>query len=433
MINDEQIHQMIKELSNNSKELSKLIDKYLIPQELEKKTNAEVSTPHKLRQEMLDTIPSDFWTTPKKVFEPCSGKGGFVIDIIDRFMDGLKELISDEKERYRTIVEECLYFGDINPTNIFICKLLVNPHNEYELNYYEGNTLELNIEDEWGVKGFDAVIGNPPYNASGNTGTGNTIWQLFVKKALNEWIIENGLLVYVHPPGWRKPNTAKGRFNGLYNLMTKENQMIYLSIHGIKDGKQTFKCGTRYDWYVIERKERYKKTNVNDEKDVDLEIDTKDFKWLPNYNINFVLKLLAKEGEERCPIIYNRSNYASDNKKWISKIQDEKYKYPVVHTIPKSGVRLLYSSINDNGHFGLSKVIFGDNGLNDVIIDNLGSYAMTENSMAIEVTDDEGMCLQKSILSKEFSSFIKSCIIGNFRIDWRLFTYFKKDFWKEFD
>ena len=93
----------------------------------------------------------------------------------------------------------------------------------------------------------------------------------------------------------------------------------------------------------------------------------------------------------------------------------------------------MYSSINDNGHFGLSKVIFGDNGLNDVIIDNLGSYAMTENSMAIEVTDDEGMCLQKSILSKEFSSFIKSCIIGNFRIDWRLFTYFKKDFWKEFD
>jgi hypothetical protein len=31
-------------------ELSKLIDKYLIPQELEKKKNAEVSTPYQLRQ-----------------------------------------------------------------------------------------------------------------------------------------------------------------------------------------------------------------------------------------------------------------------------------------------------------------------------------------------------------------------------------------------
>ena len=53
----------------NKKNKSKLIDKYLIPQELEKKSNAEVSTPYKLRQEMLDKIPIDFWKTPKKVFE----------------------------------------------------------------------------------------------------------------------------------------------------------------------------------------------------------------------------------------------------------------------------------------------------------------------------------------------------------------------------
>ena len=31
-----------------------------------------------------------------------------------------------------------------------------------------------------------------------------------------------------------------------------------------------------------------------------------------------------------------------------------------------------------------------------------------------------------------FKEIIKSCIIGNFRIDWRLFNEFKKDFWKEF-
>ena len=85
-----QIIRTIKELFmkniTNMKELSSLIDKYFIPQELEKKTNAEVSTPHKLRQEMLDKIPLEFWTSPKRVFEPCAGKGGFLIDIIDRFM-----------------------------------------------------------------------------------------------------------------------------------------------------------------------------------------------------------------------------------------------------------------------------------------------------------------------------------------------------------
>ena len=61
-----QIIRTVKELFmkniKNNRELSNLIDKYLIPQELEKKSNAEVSTPFKLRQEMLDKIPVEFWT-----------------------------------------------------------------------------------------------------------------------------------------------------------------------------------------------------------------------------------------------------------------------------------------------------------------------------------------------------------------------------------
>ena len=162
-----QIIRTVKELFmkniKNNRELSNLIDKYLIPQELEKKSNAEVSTPFKLRQEMLNKIPVEFWTSINKVFEPCAGKGGFIVDIIDRFMNGLEEVIPDEKERYRTIVEECLYFSDINSTNIFICKLLIDPYNEYKLNYNEGNTLELDIKEKWDIEGLDAVIGNPPY------------------------------------------------------------------------------------------------------------------------------------------------------------------------------------------------------------------------------------------------------------------------------
>ena len=188
----ENIIRTIKEIfiknKDNIKGLSKSIDKYLIPQEIEKKSNAEVSTPYELRQEMLDKIPKDFWKTPKKVFEPCSGKGGFVIDIIERFMIGLKDSIPDKEERYKTIVEECLYFSDINPTNIFICKLLVDIDNKFKLNYNEGNTLELDIKEKWNIIGFDAVIGNPPYNSSGNTGTGNTIWQEFTKVSLTKLV-----------------------------------------------------------------------------------------------------------------------------------------------------------------------------------------------------------------------------------------------------
>jgi hypothetical protein len=94
MKEDKEINQIIRTVKelfiknmNNSKELSQLIDKYLIPQELEKKSNAEVSTPYKLRQDMIDKIPNNFWKEEKKVFEPCSGKGGFILDIINKFMD----------------------------------------------------------------------------------------------------------------------------------------------------------------------------------------------------------------------------------------------------------------------------------------------------------------------------------------------------------
>lgn len=182
--------------------LSKLIDTYLVPLEVEKKKNAEVSTPFNLRQEMLDKIPNKFWKKPRKVFEPCCGKGGFLIDILDRFMLGLQKLIPNEDERKRVILEECIYFCDINPTNIFVCKLLLDPNNKYKLNYHLGNTLKLDIPEKWCITGFNAVIGNPPYNAFGNTGTGNTIWQLFVKKALNEWLVKNGYLVlFILPDG----------------------------------------------------------------------------------------------------------------------------------------------------------------------------------------------------------------------------------------
>ena len=412
--------------------ISILIDKYLIPQELEKKSNAEVSTPFKLRQEMLDKIPVEFWTSTKKVFEPCSGKGGFIVDIIGRFMIGLEKTIPDEKERYNTIVEECLYFSDINPTNIFICKLLIDPYNEYKLNYNEGNTLELDIKEKWDIDGFDAVIGNPPYNSSGDTGTGNTIWQDFTKVSLNKLLKNNGYLLYVHPPGWRKPNTERGKFYGLYKLMTQENQMIYLSIHGIKDGKQTFNCGTRYDWYIIQHKSKYTTTIVNDEKNNKIVIDMNNFDWLPNYNIDSIQNILAKENEEKCNIIQSMSSY-EPRKKWMSKVKTNEFKYPCIHSTPKSGIRYMYSKVNDRGHFGVSKVIFGESGIYKPVIDMEGNYGMTHGAMAIRIDNlEEATNICNVIENEKMKILIDSCLFSSFRIDWNIFKDFKKDFWKEF-
>jgi hypothetical protein len=201
-----QIIRVVKELFlknvNNSNELSKLVDKYLVPQELEKKKNAEISTPYALRQEMLDKIPCVFWESKQhKVFEPCAGKGGFVVDIIGRFMIGLEKAIPDDKTRYKTIVEDCLYFSDINPTNIFICKLLVDPYNEYILNWNEGNTLELDIKEKWNIDVFDAVIGNPPYNEDPDNSK-----DPHMKPVYQDWVYKfnelSRMLLFITPSKW---------------------------------------------------------------------------------------------------------------------------------------------------------------------------------------------------------------------------------------
>ena len=34
---------------------------------------------------------------------------------------------------------------------------------KYSLNFNIGNTLDLNIEEKWGIQRFHGVIGNPPY------------------------------------------------------------------------------------------------------------------------------------------------------------------------------------------------------------------------------------------------------------------------------
>ena len=429
----------IKELFHNNvadmRKLSQLIDKYLIPQELEKKKNAEVSTPHALRQEMLDKIPVEFWATPKKVFEPCSGKGGFVIDIVDRFNTGLSNLITDEKERYRVIVEECLYFSDINPTNIYICSLLLDPYGEYKLNVNEGNTLELDVEAMWNITGFDAVIGNPPYNNSqnntGKKGGGDLLWNKFVKKSLNEWITPNGYLLYVHPSGWRKPENKNSKYKGLFNLMCYQNQMLYLEIHGINDGQKAFGCGTRYDWYIVEKKLKYKNTTVSDENRVVANIDMKNINWLANSNMHIVENVIAKNNNISCPILY--STVYDPRKKWMSAVQTDEFKYQCIYTTPKSGIRHMYSKINNKGHFGISKVIFGDSGIYNAVIDMKGEYGMSPHAMGILIENmEEGKNIKKAIESTKFKQLLDSCSWSNFMIDWNIFTYFRKDFWRDF-
>ena len=427
-----QIIRTVKELFmkniKNNRELSNLIDKYLIPQELEKKSNAEVSTPFKLRQEMLGKIPVEFWTYIKKVFEPCAGKGGFIVDIIDRFMNGLEKTIPDEKERYRTIVEECLYFSDINSTNIFICKLLIDPYNEYKLNYNEGNTLELDIKEKWDIDGFDAVIGNPPYQNSNGASNG-TLWDKFVLQSF-EITKPHGFICVVHPSGWRNVN---GKFKKLQKEMFEKN-MLYLEIHNESDGIATFKAETRYDWYVIQNNNNYTTTKIKFEDCKTMNINIRELEFIPNGQYDLVQKLLAKEDDEKCEVLHSESLYEI-RKKWMSKEKSDEYKYPCVYTInSKSEIKHRYSSKN-NGHIGIKKFMWSNGRIKSIgsVIDKEGTYGLTQFAYGIVDKKEENLeNIKKAFDSDKFRRLMEYCAVCQLTVNYKIIALFKKDFWKEF-
>jgi hypothetical protein len=427
----------VKELfilsKNNKEELSKLIDKYLIPSINEKKYLAEISTPYEIRKEMLDKIPSKFWKKPRKVFEPCSGKGGFLIDIVNRFMDGLIDYCPNIKKRYKLIVEECLYFSDINCLNIYINQLLLNPNNKYCLNYNQGNTLTLNISKKWGLSGFSAIIGNPPYQAENSTGTGTPIWNDFVRFSLSDQMLkENGFLVFVHPAGWRK-DTKSGNFKNLYSLMTQKNYMTYLEIHSSKDGLKNFKCGTRYDFYVINKSNKNGKTIIKNEKGIIETVNLKNTYFCPNFQIKYILeKLIDNKNHLEVQRNCNYHSTTSMKKNIIKNTENKTYKYPVIHSITKNDIKYKYANDNSKDSFGIPKLIFSDNNSFNIIVDKKGKYGTTEHVLYIEIEDNNYMNIKNAMESNKFKELINATILSNYQLDYKILSLLKKDFWKEF-
>lgn len=416
-----------------------LVDSHLKTSNTEKKMFGEVFTSLELVEEMLDKLPVEVWSNPElKFLDPANGIGNFPVILVKKLMDGLKDWQSDAELRLKHILENQIYICELQSKNMFIYLQLFDPENKYKLNFHRGSFLDENFVEvmkEWGVEKFDIVVGNPPYNndqkAEGKRGGGSTLWDKFVIKVLNSFLKKNGYLVFVHPTLWRKPQSDRSTSKEVSELMMKK-QIHYLECHNSNDGMKTFNAGTRYDFYVLENCPIYKDTLINGEDRKDVLVNLKNYDFIPNYNLELFNKIIAKEGEDKCPILFNVSNYET-RKLWVSDDKSDEYRYTLIHSTPKGGTRYKYSSRNDNGHFGISKVIFGDGGIGDVIIDMNGEYGMTQHAMGILVSSlDEANNIKKALLSNEFNEFLKTVMWSNFQIDWKLFSYLKKYFWEEF-
>jgi hypothetical protein len=221
----------IQSLIDKPIELLELINECLKPKEIEKKQFGEVFTPMSLVNEMLDKLPDEVWLDHTlKWFDPAAGMGNFSIAVYLRLMDSLYDLFNDYDALKKHILENMLYASELNKKNAIIYKQIFDINNEYKLNLYNGDTLNLDIYKEFGIKKFDIIMGNPPYNKGGirsHTGkqlgeTNETIWPKFVNLAL-DLLNPEGYLLFINPLSWLKKS------HSLHNRLL-EKHIIWLKL-----------------------------------------------------------------------------------------------------------------------------------------------------------------------------------------------------------
>ena len=187
-----------------------------------------------------------------------------------KFNQFLTETIQDHEERVRWIINNCLVFSDLVKYNVKVTELLLQYFcnqivgrevHGLRFNSFVGNVLSISYPGR-----FHLVTTNPPFhkrqNNSGKKGGGEPLWDKIVVHCIENLLCSGGNLLVVHPAGWRKPKSAHSKFTTkLFNIYTKDNQLLYLSIHNTKEGQTAFHCGTRYDIVYLKKTPRYKKNS----------------------------------------------------------------------------------------------------------------------------------------------------------------------------
>ncbi len=218
-------------LVDNPKELLELINECLKPKDIEKKKYGEVFTPMNfINNNMLADLEAYYNRKyNKNIFEDetlkwgdtTAGMGNFPIAIYYKLMDGLKTKIPNSHERKKHILEKMLYMAEYNKKNCFIIKQIFNINDEFKLNLYEGDSLHLDIQKEFGINKFDIIIGNPPYNEELKSTGAKALYNKFV-----EYYIEKcDLLYFIIPSRWF--SGGKGLDNFRKNMLARTD-IVYI-------------------------------------------------------------------------------------------------------------------------------------------------------------------------------------------------------------
>jgi hypothetical protein len=233
-------------------------------------------------------------------------------------------------------------------------------------------------------------------------------------------LIEKGYLMFIHPPSWRKPE------HYLWNVISNK-QIIYLKCITEKKSKELFNCGTIVDYYILENVIVYKKCIIEEQDDKIYNVDITKWNFLPSALFDDIEQILGNNS-----IVYSSSIYDT-RRPYISNIKTKTNIYPIVHSMTKKdGLGFVYSSEN-KGQIGISKVILSFGRHQYPYNDYNGEYGMSQITYGLEIKKKkEGDDIVKAINTDKFKEILKYTKWSTFQTDWRMFKYFRNDFYKYF-
>jgi hypothetical protein len=436
-----------------------IIERRLIPNEEAKKARGEVFTPLPLVRELLfgvrkdnptevwgvnaegglfddpaeriGGIPLEIWKNPEsKWLDPANGIGNFPFVAFQMLDYQLKDVLKDTAARRKHIVEKMLCMIEIDKGNVNTAIKIFDqlaPGAAVQICCADTLTLkEADLVKEFGVSKFDVVMGNPPFQAPGGKRTGTTaahgsIWDKFVTQSMT-WLVPGGFLAFITPYAWRKPE------NPLWNILTRTHQLEYLRVLSKRTVMTSMKVSIGVDLYIVKNSPPDHNTAMVDEEMKVHSINASTWAFMPNYKLDDVQSILAR-GAEGINVMYN-SFY--DSRK-VSPTKTGKFVYPVVHTITQSGLGIRYTDDNTKGHFGIPKVLLNKNERQYPVNDFEGKYGMSELTFGIPISSkEEGDLIVRAINTDRFKEIIKATKWSTFQTEYKMFKYFKPDFYKEF-
>lgn len=455
------------------------IERRLIPDEQAKKARGEVFTPLNLVRELLyglrksdleagnqviwgvdsdgnmvddnpdnriGGIPLETWRDPEtKWLDPANGIGNFpfvVFYMLDFQLKnhgtkGSKEW-TDEKRRTH-IVEKMLYMIEIDRGNVNTTfKVIDYLAPGARLNICCTDTLKLKDDDlqrHFGVNRFDVVMGNPPFQKavtlSGylRAAQHTAIWDRFVTTSIS-LLKDNSYLAFIIPQTWRKPE------NIYWSEISNKNSLCFIHILGKQKSETLFKVSQRIDMFIMKKSDINTTTDVIDEKESYHSIDTHTMPFMPNYAYDDIMKIIVSDPSQGIPIMYDSTIYRTEKPKKgpprVVSTQTGDYTKPVVHSMTKKGMVFVYAN-EDKGHFGKPKVLLNKNEQQYPYNDYEGKYGMSELTFGIPITSkEEGDQIVEAINSDRFKEIIKATKWGAFQTEYKMFKYFRPDFYKEF-